>query len=92
LTRAFTGRRARGAVNRFLSEHEDAPAAYPEIHYATAPIRVAAREAGDAEALNLWAGQAHWLAREEPAATVVDRFTTEARSALSFALQAFGGL
>lgn len=92
LTRAFTGRRARGAVNRFLSEHEDAPAAYPEIHYATAPIRAAAREAGDAEGLNLWAGQAHWLAREEPAATVVDRFTTEARSALNSALQAFGGL
>ncbi|HYC80284.1 MAG TPA: nitronate monooxygenase [Solirubrobacterales bacterium] len=89
LTRAFTGRRARGAVNRFLAEHEDAPPAYPEIHYATAPLRAAAREAGDAEALNLWAGQAHWLAREEPAATVVDRFTTEARSALDSALQAF---
>ncbi len=52
LTRAFTGRRARGAVNRFLSEHEDAPAAYPEVHYTTAPLRAAAREAGDAEALN----------------------------------------
>jgi len=92
LTRAFTGRRARGAVNRFLSEHDDAPAAYPEVHYATAPIRAAAREAGDAEALNLWAGQAHWLAREEPAATVVDRLTDEARSALDSALRAFGGL
>ncbi len=92
LTRAFTGRRARGAVNRFLSEHEDAPAAYPEVHYATAPIRAAAREVGDAEALNLWAGQAHWLAREEPAASVVDRFTHEARSSLRSALQAFGGL
>jgi nitronate monooxygenase len=92
LTRAFTGRRARGAVNRFLSEHEEAPAAYPEIHYATAPLRAAAREAGDADALNLWAGQAHWLAREEPAATVLDRFTSEARSALGSALQAFGRL
>jgi len=89
LTRAFTGRRARGAVNRFLNEHEDAPAAYPEVHYATAPLRAAAREAGDVEALNLWAGQAHWLAREEPAATVVERFTNEARSALSSALQRF---
>lgn len=92
LTRAFTGRRARGAVNRFLSEHEDAPAAYPEVHYATAPIRAAAREAGDAEDLNLWAGQAHWLAREEPAATVVDRFTDEARAALRSALQRLGRL
>jgi nitronate monooxygenase len=90
LTRAFTGRRARGAVNRFLREHEDAPAAYPEVHYATAPIRAAAREAGDAEGLNLWAGQAHWLAREEPAATVVERFTEEARSALRSALRGLG--
>jgi nitronate monooxygenase len=90
LTRAFTGRRARGAVNEFLSAHEDAPAAYPELHYATAPIRAAARAAGDAEALNLWAGQAHWLAREEPAATVVDRFATEARAALDSALQHSG--
>ncbi|HEY2714596.1 MAG TPA: nitronate monooxygenase [Solirubrobacterales bacterium] len=92
LTRAFTGRRARGAVNRFLSEHEDAPAAYPEVHYATAPIRAAAREAGDPEDLNLWAGQAHWLAREEPAAVVVERFTDEARSALDRALRGFGPL
>ena len=92
LTRAFTGRRARGAVNRFLSEHEDAPAAYPEVHYATAPIRAAAKEVGDAESLNLWAGQAHWLAREEPAATVVDRFTEEARLALESALQGLGPL
>ncbi len=90
LTRAFTGRRARGAVNRFLEEHADAPAAYPEVHYATAPIRAAAREAGDLEALHLWAGQAHWLAREEPAAEVVERFTAEARSALDSALRGLG--
>ena len=46
LTRAFTGRRARGIVNRFMLEHDaDAPRAYPEIHYLTAPIRAAARRA-----------------------------------------------
>lgn len=92
LTRAFTGRQARGAVNRFVEEHEDAPAAYPELHYATAPLRAAAREAGDVEALHLWAGQAHWLAREEPAAQVVDRFTAEARAALDSALRRLGPL
>jgi nitronate monooxygenase len=90
LTRAFTGRRARGAVNRFLDEHEEAPAAYPEVHYATAPIRAAARAADDAEALHLWAGQAHWLAREEPATTVVERFTAEAHAAFDSALRTFG--
>jgi nitronate monooxygenase len=85
LTRAFTGRRARGIVNRFLREHSDAPSAYPEVHYATAPIRAAARERGDAEEINLWAGQAHALAREEPAAEVVARLDREARQALAAA-------
>jgi nitronate monooxygenase len=88
ITRAFTGRRARGIVNRFLAEHRDAPSAYPEIHYATAPIRAAARERGDGEDLNLWAGQAHALAREEPAADVVARLAAEARQALEAALRA----
>jgi nitronate monooxygenase len=73
LTRAFTGRLARGIVNRFMTEHPDAPRAYPEIHFATAPIRAAARERGDADGFNLWAGQAHRLAREEPAAETVRR-------------------
>jgi nitronate monooxygenase len=82
LTRAFTGRRARGIVNRFLSEHADAPSAYPEIHYATTPLRAAARESGTAESLNLWAGQAHALAREEPAGEIVARLDSEARQAL----------
>ena len=75
LTRAFTGKPARGIVNRFLTEHEDAPAAYPELHHVTAPVRAAARERGDAEEINLWAGQAHELAAELPAAEVVRRLT-----------------
>ncbi len=71
VTRAFTGKPARGIENRFLREHPDAPAAYPELHHLTAPVRAAGRERGDAEVLNLWAGQAHELARAIPAADVV---------------------
>ena len=71
VTRAFSGRSARGIENRFLREHPDAPAAYPELHHVTAPIRAAGRERGDAEVLNLWAGQAHELARAIPAADLV---------------------
>jgi nitronate monooxygenase len=73
LTRAFTGRRARGIVNRFMREHPDAPSAYPQIHHLTAPLRAAARAAGDADRLNLWAGTRFAEARTEPAAAVVDR-------------------
>src|SRR3954469_15495149 len=71
LTRAFTGRLARGIRNRFLLEHRDAPSAYPEIHYATAPIRAAGREAADSEVVTLWAGTRHALALARPAAETV---------------------
>ena len=83
LTRAFTGRTARGLVNRFLDEHSAAaPPAYPEIHHATSPLRAAARRHGDADAFNLWAGQAHTLARELPAAEIVRQLGAEAREVL----------
>jgi nitronate monooxygenase len=70
-TRAFTGRSARGIVNRFMVEHPDAPSAYPHIHHLTAPLRAAAREAGDAEGINLWAGVNFARVEERPAAEIV---------------------
>jgi nitronate monooxygenase len=86
LTRAFTGRLARGIHNRFIAEHESqAPIAYPEIHYVTAPMRRHARERGDAELINLWAGEAHALARELPAAEIVRWLSDDARTALASA-------
>jgi nitronate monooxygenase len=89
LTRAFTGRQARGIVNRFLREHSaDAPLAYPEIHHVTAPLRAAGRAAGDADMINLWAGQAHELASEAPAAEVVAALVADARERLDAARRA----
>ncbi len=86
LTRAFTGRLARGIVNRFQAEHSDAaPIAYPELHHVTAGLRARARKAGDAELINLWAGQSHELTRELPAAELVALFAREAREALATA-------
>src|SRR5690242_15485721 len=82
LTRAFTGRLARGIRNRFMDEHPDAPVAYPEIHFATAAMRAEARKAGDAEAINLWAGEAHALAQEKPAAEILAELAAGAREAL----------
>lgn len=75
VTRAFTGRRARGIVNEFMRAHPDAPSAYPWIHHATAPLRAEARAVGDAERINLWAGTAFAEARPEPAADVVARLS-----------------
>jgi nitronate monooxygenase len=83
LTRAFTGRTARGIVNRFQREHGvGAPLGYPDVHHVTAPLRRAARERGDADGFHLWAGQAHELARAEPAGELVVRLANEARAAL----------
>ena len=91
LTRAFSGRTARGIVNRFLAEHGgQAPAAYPEVHHLTAPLRAAARAAGDDQAINLWAGQAYPLAEALPAAEVVRRLAADARAALDRARQRLG--
>ena len=80
LTRAFSGRLARGMVNRFMTEHGDsAPVGYPEIHHATSPLRAAARQRGDAGGFNLWAGQAHELAQARPAAEIVRELGADAR-------------
>ncbi len=90
-TRAFSGRPARGLVNRFLQEHSDhAPAAYPQLHRLTKPVRAAASQAGDPEAMSLWAGQTYALARTGSAAEIIDTLWSEAREALTRAARRFG--
>src|SRR6185295_20232835 len=86
LTRAFSGRLARGIVNRLQAEHSrEAPLAYPEIHHVTTPLRARGRETGDAEVINLWAGETHALAQDRPAAEVFAQLAGEAREALAAA-------
>jgi nitronate monooxygenase len=87
LTRAFTGRRARGIVNQFMRDYGPlAPGAYPHVHHLTAPLRAAAREVDDPERINLWAGETHILAAEQPAAELVRRWSRDARRALADSL------
>jgi nitronate monooxygenase len=71
VTRAFSGRWARGLANGFALGHPDAPDGYPQVHYLTKPLRAAAIAAGDPEVPNLWAGTAWQQVRAEPAATIV---------------------
>jgi nitronate monooxygenase len=71
VTRAFTGRPARGLVNRFMLDHPDAPPGYPEVHFATRPLRAAAAAAGDTSRMNLWAGEGYRAATTRPAAQIV---------------------
>jgi nitronate monooxygenase len=71
VTRAFSGRPARGLVNQFMRDHAGAPAAYPEINNATRPMRAAAA-VGYPDLLSLWAGTGFRAGTDRPAAEVLD--------------------
>jgi NAD(P)H-dependent flavin oxidoreductase YrpB (nitropropane dioxygenase family) len=72
ITRAFTGRPARGLRNGFIDRHEaTAPYGYPAVHHLTRPLRQAAAKTGDADRLHLWAGTGYRAAREGSAGDVI---------------------
>jgi nitronate monooxygenase len=77
ITRAFSGRWARGLANRFARDHPDAPAGYPEIHHLTRPLRAAATKAGDPDVPNLWAGTGWRQIAADDAATIVRRIMSQ---------------
>lgn len=74
VTRAFSGRPARGIENDFIRKFDrSAPAAYPELHHLTSPMRARAAIDGDVDRLALWAGTAHRHAHPRPAAELVEQ-------------------
>ncbi|HEX3463621.1 MAG TPA: nitronate monooxygenase [Candidatus Elarobacter sp.] len=90
LTRAFSGRTARGISNRVIEEFADPGdiAPYPFQNAMTRDIRTAAGERGRAEFLSLWAGQAARLAKAKPAGEIVADLMREARAAARTAVAA----
>jgi len=85
LTRAFSGRPARGIVNRVMTEIDRDPASilpFPQQNALTRPMRGAAAAQGKAEYLSLWAGQGLRLARRQQAAALVARLADEAAAVL----------
>jgi nitronate monooxygenase len=70
LTNVFTGRPARGVINRAMRElgpiSPDAPA-FPLASGALAPIKAAAEAKGSSDFTSLWSGQSASLCREMPA-------------------------
>jgi nitronate monooxygenase len=84
LTRAFTGRYARGIENRFMRELravEDEVPAYPVQNRLTQSLRAAAAKAGEPDMISLWAGQAVKLARPGDAGEMVKAWWREAQDA-----------
>jgi nitronate monooxygenase len=88
VTRAFSGRPARGIVNRFMEEVDRGEAAgavlpFPLQNALTRPLRTAAARQGRAEFLSLWAGQGLSLARRGPAAALVARLAAETEATIA---------
>src|SRR5882724_8253923 len=84
ITRAFSGRAARGLGHRFTRAMSGEPLApFAAQNALTREIRAAAAKAGDAGLLSLWAGQGAPLMREEPARELVARILREADAVIA---------
>jgi len=72
VTRAFSGRYARGLENEFTRLLDNvAPLGYPEVNQMTSPIRAAAAALEDPNGMTLWAGTSFQQARTGPAADII---------------------
>jgi nitronate monooxygenase len=86
MTRAFSGRPARGIRNAFIErmrKHEKTLPAYPVQNALTTDLRRAAQAAGKADYMSLWAGQGVGLLRERPAAQLVAELIAETGAVLA---------
>ena len=78
VTRAFSGRPARGLLNDFIRRHDaTAPLGYPEVNQLTTPLRAAATAAGDPHGTNVWAGAGFRSIRSGSAAEIVRHLVKE---------------
>ncbi len=86
VTTLFTGRPARGVMNRLMRDlgplSPDAPA-FPLAGGALAPLRAQAEAAGADDFTNLWAGQAARLAVSLPAGELTRTLASEALAKLA---------
>lgn len=78
ITEKFSGKPARGLVNRFMNEMGSAPQlAYPAQNKLTGPLRQASAKAGKADFVAMWAGQGAAMSRSLPAAQLIDTLEKE---------------
>jgi nitronate monooxygenase len=86
LTNVFTGRPARGIVNRIVREvgpmSQEAPA-FPLAATGVAPLRAKGEAAGSGDFTPLWSGQAAALGRELPAGDLTRTLAAEASERLA---------
>ena len=86
LTNVFTGRPARGLINRFVAEvgpmSEDAPQ-FPLAAGAAAPLRTAGEKRGSSDFSPLWAGEAAALTRDEGAEALTRRLWADGQAVMT---------
>jgi len=85
ITRAFSGRPARGIVNRMIRDYASVPEKilpFPLQNSLTRPLRNGASSQGRTEFLSLWSGQGVRMARRIPAAELVARLESELIAAI----------
>ncbi|MEO7404853.1 MAG: DUF561 domain-containing protein, partial [Burkholderiales bacterium] len=86
ITRAFSGRPARGIRNRYIAHAEEKPGpmlAFPVQNKLTGPLRAESNKQGSPEYISLWAGQAYALSREAAAAELIGDWTREAEAIIA---------
>jgi nitronate monooxygenase len=85
LTNVFSGRPARGLINRVMREigpMSDQVSAFPTAGSALAPLKVKAEAAGVADFSSLWSGQAASLGREMSAGDLTRQLAADAQERL----------
>lgn len=86
ITNVFTGRPARGIVNRIMREAgplSDLAPEFPLAGGALAPLRAKAEQQGSGDFTSLWSGQAARLGRELPASELTRTLGEEAQALLA---------
>ncbi len=80
MTKAFSGKYARGIKNRFIDEMsllENEIPKYPLQNSLTRSLRNASRDRGNREFMSLWAGQGSQMSRQCTAPELIDALVLE---------------
>ncbi|WP_331713694.1 NAD(P)H-dependent flavin oxidoreductase [Lentibacillus sp. JNUCC-1] len=82
LTRAFSGKWARGIHNVFIEKMADQQACLPEFpvqNALTKPLRKASAQQGKSDFMSLWSGQTPRLARSQTVASLFEKLIKQTR-------------
>ncbi|HDI7655576.1 TPA: nitronate monooxygenase [Staphylococcus aureus] len=87
ITKAFSGKLARGINNRFIeemSQYEGDIPDYPIQNELTSSIRKAAANIGDKELIHMWSGQSPRLATTHPANTIMSNIINQINQIMQY--------